>query len=49
MKDFFPKVSVLVPIKELEEGTYKSIDSILNQTYSNIEILLLGSKEIINT
>lgn len=36
-----PKVSVVVPIYKVEKYLRKCVDSILNQTYSNIEIILV--------
>ncbi|WP_224773291.1 glycosyltransferase family 2 protein [Metabacillus idriensis] len=35
------KVSVVVPIYNVEKYIYRCIDSIINQTYSNIEIILV--------
>lgn len=34
-------ISVIVPIYNMEKYLNKCVDSILNQTYSNIEILLV--------
>ncbi len=45
MKDFFPKVSVIVPIEEISDNTYKSIDNVLKQTYKNIEVIVVGIKD----
>lgn len=36
-----PKVSVVVPIYKVEKYIHRCIDSILNQTYSNLEIILV--------
>ncbi|UPG64504.1 glycosyltransferase family 2 protein [Metabacillus endolithicus] len=36
------KVSVVVPIYNVEKYIHKCIDSILNQTYENIEIILVN-------
>ncbi len=35
----FPKISVIVPVYNIEEYVSKCIDSILQQTYENIEII----------
>lgn len=37
----FPKVSVVVPIYKVEKYIIRCVDSILNQTYTNIEIILV--------
>lgn len=41
------KISIIVPIYNSEKHLHKCIDSILNQTYSNFELLLIndGSKD----
>lgn len=36
-----PLISVIVPIYNVEEYIYQCIDSILNQTYKNLEIILV--------
>lgn len=38
----FPKVSVIVPVFNCEKFISKCLESILNQTYSNIEIILVN-------
>ena len=35
-----PLISVIVPIYKVERYLPKCVDSILNQTYSNLEIIL---------
>ena len=35
-------VSVIVPVYKVEEYLEKCVGSILNQTYSNLEIILVG-------
>lgn len=37
-----PKISVIVPVYKVEKYLKKCIDSILNQTYTNIEIILVN-------
>ena len=36
-----PKVSVIVPIYKVENYLNRCVDSILNQTYKNIEVILV--------
>ena len=36
-----PLISVIIPIYNIKEYLSKSIDSIINQTYKNIEIILV--------
>lgn len=49
------KVSVIVPIYNAEKYLYKCIDSIINQTYKNLEIMLINdgstdkSEEIVSS
>ena len=42
-----PKISVLIPVYNASEFLYDSIPSILNQTFSNIELVCVndGSKD----
>ena len=35
------KLSVIMPVYKAEEYIYKAVDSILNQTYSNLEVILV--------
>ena len=35
------KVSIIVPVYNIEQYLEKCIDSIINQTYKNIEVLLI--------
>ena len=37
----FPKVSIIVPVYKVEMYLPRCIDSIVNQTYKNIEIILI--------
>tara|TARA_R110002096_G_scaffold251769_1_gene444696 strand:+ start:780 stop:1754 length:975 start_codon:yes stop_codon:yes gene_type:complete len=39
-----PKISVIVPIYKVEAYIHKCIDSIINQTYKNIEIILIDDE-----
>lgn len=36
-----PKVSVVVPVYKVEKYIHKCVDSILNQTYENLEVILV--------
>lgn len=45
MKDFFPKVSVIVAIEKIGKYTIKSIKSIFSQTHTNTEVIIYGKKE----
>lgn len=46
-KDQMPLISVIVPAYGVEKYIEKCLDSIINQTYRNIEIILIddGSKD----
>ena len=35
------KLSVIMPVYKAEEYIYKAVDSILNQTYANLEVILV--------
>lgn len=37
-----PKVSVVVPIYKVEKYLNRCVDSIVNQTYTNLEIILIN-------
>jgi len=41
MKNGYIKVSVIVPIYNVEKYVAKCIESIMNQTYENLEIILV--------
>lgn len=45
--DFRPKISVIVPCYNVEKYVEECLESIINQTYSNLEIILVddGSKD----
>ena len=38
------KISVIVPVYNTEKYIKKCLDSIINQTYSNIEIIIISNK-----
>lgn len=40
--DFYPKISVIVPVHNIELYLNKCVTSIINQTYSNLEIILVN-------
>ena len=52
MKEFYPKVSIIIPVCDGEQNLEKTINSALNQSYKNTEVILinsnLGSTEIID-
>ncbi len=41
-----PKISVIVPIYNAEKYLNKCLDSIINQTYTNLEIILVNDGSI---
>jgi len=40
--DRFPKISIIIPLYNLEDYISKCIESIINQTYKNIEIIIIN-------
>ena len=40
------KISVIIPVYNVEKYINKCLDSILNQTYKNIEIILVNDGSI---
>lgn len=36
-----PLISVIVPVYKVEQFIHRCVDSILNQTYTNLEIILV--------
>ncbi|WP_294296056.1 glycosyltransferase family 2 protein [uncultured Chryseobacterium sp.] len=42
MKGILPKVSVIVPVYNVEKYLAKCLDSLIDQTYQNIEILIIN-------
>ena len=43
-KKYFPKVSIITPVKNSENTLKKTILSVLDQTYQNIEYILVHGK-----
>ena len=41
------KISVIVPVYKVEEYLHRCVESIINQTYTNLEIIVIddGSKD----
>ena len=37
-----PKITVIVPIYKVEPYLHRCIDSVINQTYTNLEIILVN-------
>ena len=44
----YPLISVIVPIYNVEAYLHKCVDSILSQTYKNIEIFLVDDLSLIH-
>lgn len=42
MKEFYPKVSIIIPVYNGENFVSNAIDSALNQTYQNIEVIVVN-------
>lgn len=47
MKIYNPLISVIIPIYMAENFLHRCVDSVINQTYKNLEIILIndGSKD----
>ena len=45
----YPKVSVIIPVYNREHLIQRSINSVLNQTYKNIEVIVIDDASIDNT
>ena len=47
MKEYLPLVSIIIPVYNMEAFLSKCLDSVLAQTYQDIEVLLIddGSKD----
>lgn len=46
---FYPKVSIIMPVYNKEKHLESSINSILNQSYSNIELIIVDDSSIDNS
>ena len=49
MLDKLPSVSVILPVFNGQDYILQSIESILNQTYKNIELIVIDDGSIDNT
>ncbi len=41
MKNDIPKVTVIIPVHNAEKILYKTVERLMNQTYVNLEIILI--------
>lgn len=44
-----PKISIIVPVYNVEEYLEKCIESLIGQTYTNIEIIFIYNKSTDNS
>ena len=42
--NFMPKISVIVPVYNVEKFLKKSLDSIINQTFSDFELICINDE-----
>ncbi|WP_411032150.1 glycosyltransferase family 2 protein [Spongiimicrobium sp. 3-5] len=42
MENILPKISVIIPVYKVEQYLRKCVESVLNQTYKNLEIILVN-------
>lgn len=47
MKDRMPTISVLLPVYNGEEYLFDSINTILNQTFENFELIILNDGSLV--
>ena len=48
MEEIMNKISIIIPVYQVEKYITRCLDSILSQTYSNLEIILIddGSRDM---
>lgn len=49
MKNDIPKVTVIIPVHNAEKILYKTVERLMNQTYVNLEIILIENGSIDNS